>query len=245
MSIECLEAMFQCADPIDMDEGMVAYERYHVMMKTIGDKYGYSVPRVTAVFCALSPNSDYMGNLRSTVTVLEGLNRKLPAESIVVSTYNHCKLRAIKYATGHQTFLETVKGPKIRNFYHNITNPRDTRWVTIDGHMSAIWQNDLKMTMREALIPMRIYREIKDATIKLAFRHFLIPNQLQAILWFTRKRLARSVFLPQLELFGDRTDIWQTIKDVQSIRPYTRNDISMIEHEQARTNHIVDPEFNF
>jgi len=242
--IERLEDMFCRADPIDMDEGMVAYERYHLMMKTIADKYEYDVPTVTAVFCALSPNSDYMGNLRSTVSVLQGVNEARCAEDIVVSTYNHCKLRAMQYAGG-AGFLSTVKGPKIRNFYHNIINPRDTRWVTIDGHMSAIWQGDLKMTMREALIPMRVYREIKDATIKIAFKHFLIPNQMQAILWFTRKRLAQSVYAPQLELFGDRTDIWGTIKDISTIRPYTKSDRSMIEYEQRRTDHRLDPGLNF
>lgn len=242
--IEHLEAMFYRADPIDMDEGLVAYERYNLMMKIIGDKYGYSVPKVTAVFCALSPNSDYKGNLRSTVTVLEALNRHVPSHHIVVSTYNHCKLRAIEYAKG-RSFLESVKGPKIRNFYHNIINPRDTRWVTIDGHMSAIWQNSSTMTMREALIPMRVYREIKDATSKLAFKHFMIPNQMQAILWFTRKRLQRVVYDAQLDLFGDRTDIWGTVKDVSTIHPYTRSDISMIMHEQRRSDRGVDPQFDF
>lgn len=212
--------MFELADRYDVAEGKMAYIRYNTVMQSIADRYHCSLAQTIAVFVSLSPNSDYFGNLRSTVSVLDGLHRGTPYEQIIVSTYNHCKLRAIDYATGRRNFLEETKGPKITNFYHNVLNPLDTRWVTIDGHMSAIWFG-ANMTMREALVTSREYREIAAATKALAFEHFLIPNQLQAILWFTRKRTANVRYQSQGGLFDHANeDLWRTLVDIDIIKPY-------------------------
>jgi hypothetical protein len=219
MSIDNLEAMLRRADPIDLDEGMVAYERYHMVMQRIASRFCWSMPAVTAAFVSLSPNSDYFGNLRSTISLLDGIKRGLGPDQITVSTYGHCKRRAYAYAMGDASFLLETKGPKITNFYHNIVDPRDGRWVTIDGHMSAIWQGK-NLTMREALIPARTYARIRDDLLRLAFRNFMLPNQLQAILWFTRKRVDNIVYDPQLQLFAERGDVWATFRDINQIDPY-------------------------
>jgi hypothetical protein len=213
-----LETMLAQADAVDMREGALAYFRYQEVMHDIASLYDYPLDRVVAVFCALSPNSDYKGNLRSTVSVLRGLREGVPPSDIVVSTYNHCKYRAIEYAKG-QPFLDRVKGPKITNFYHNILNPHDNRWVTIDGHMSAIWQGK-DLTMKEAIIGRRTYNEIAHAVKALAFRQCLLPNQLQAILWFTRKRTARIKYDAQGQLFAASEDLWGTIHLANEIKPY-------------------------
>jgi hypothetical protein len=219
MSIENLESMFGRACPIDLNEGRVAYERYNAVMRGIAEHYGFTLGQVIAAFVSLSPNSDYKGNLRSTVSVLDGIRRGVDPEDVTVATYKHCRRRAYAYAMGHRDFLAETKGPKIMSFYHNVLDPFDNRWVTIDGHMSAIWQNK-KLTMREALIPRRTYIMIRDDVIRLAFRHYLIPNQMQAILWFTRKRVENVVYDPQLQLFGDPSDVWETFRDVRTIHPY-------------------------
>lgn len=243
--IQNLEKMYALADAIDHNEGQLAYLRYHQLMKAIAAFYNYPLQAVIAVFVSLSPNNDYFGNLRSTLSVLQGLNDGRRSEDITVSTYNHCKERAIEYALGRRCFLEETKGPKILNFYHNILDPNDTRWVTIDGHMTAIWRGE-NLTMREALVSAREYREIASAIKSLAFRMFLVPNQLQAILWFTRKRLFRVKFDPQMDLIRlADNDVWKTIHNIEDIRPYDpprdRSDINeriRLQVEQARN--IVD-----
>lgn len=233
--------MLRLADDIDRNEGLLAYARYNELLRAVATKYGFSIEAVIAVFVSLSPNSDYNGNLRSMVSVLEGLNNGLDATDITVSTYGHCKIRAIEYATGRRNFLAETKGPKITNFYHNCLDPLDTRWVTIDGHMSAIWQGKA-MTMREGLIPLRTYREIAAAVKAIAFYHHLIPNQLQAILWFTRKRLFRVKFDPQGDLIDHANgDVWKTLKNVDSIKPYTRSEPR--ERIQTSRNVPVAPTF--
>lgn len=215
------ERMFHKADKYDFQEGLVAYQRYHIVMRRIGDHYGFDHRDVAAVFCSLSPNSDYKGNLRSTVSVLEGVNDGVDQELVTVSTYKHCRRRAWAYARGDKFFPAETKGLKILNFYYNICDPEDMRWVTIDGHMSAIWQGK-DLTMREALVKPSVYAEMKADLIKVAFRHFMLPNQMQAVLWFTRKRTSRVMYDPQLELFADRGDVWKTLVDPRDIVPYPR-----------------------
>jgi hypothetical protein len=222
VSINNLESMFAKTDAIDLDEGMLAYDRYHMVMQAIAEKYKYPVDIVTAVFCALSPNSDYWGNLRSTVSVLQGVQEGREASEITVSTYGHCKLRAISYAKREAEFLAVVKGLKITSFYHNITNPTDNRWVTVDGHMTCIWAG-VNLTMKNALVITRDhYDDIHDDIIRVAFKHFMRPNQMQAVLWFCRKRISNVVYDPQLQLFGNRNDVWGTYRDVETIKPYPK-----------------------
>lgn len=228
--------MFKRADPIDLAEGMVAYERYNIVMRRIAEKYEFPLDRVCAVFCSLSPNSDYWGNLRSTVSVLQGINEQRPDTDIVVSTYRHCMLRAISYARGLREFEIETKGPKVINFYHNILAPHSQRWVTIDGHMVAIWKNTPKATMKESLVTRREYVQIADDCKALAFRNFLLPNQMQAILWFARKRLLNVKYDPQHELFAERADAWRTLRDVESIKPYSKRDGQDIKRRLQQQN---------
>lgn len=207
------------ADDTDKAEGMLAYQRYHIVMQHLAGEYGFPLPAVCAAFCALSPNSDYKGNLRSTVSVLAGVRDGVPAELIQVATYRHCMFRAYSYVAEGVDFLSTVKGPKIRNFYQNIMDPFDWHSCTIDGHMSAMWQ-DRNLTMKEAIIRPGEYEEIKEGVSRLAFHQFMLPNQMQAILWFTRKRTLNVVYDGQHKLFGDPTDLWETLAHARDIQPF-------------------------
>lgn len=217
--IDNLRQWFARADCIDIAEGVLAYPRYHQVMTDFSQCYDVPKERVVAAFVALSPNNDYYGNLRSLASVLHGVRTGKDWDKIVVSTYGHCKTRALQYVVGSLDFLTTARGHKIKNFYHNIITPTDNRYVTIDGHMSSIWNGKIQ-TMKEAIIKPHQYRVIADAVKLCAFEQFLLPNQYQAILWFTRKRVLRVRYDGQLALFSPRDDVWQTLRDVSKVLPY-------------------------
>lgn len=222
--LAALMKMFRAADATDIAEGALAYERYHIVMQRLADHYGFTIQQTCAVFCALSPNSDYRGNLRSTASVLHGLASGTPYQDITVSTYKHCRDRALLYATGVVDFMGTVKGHKTRNFYMNIMDPSDPAWVTIDGHMSAIWQGR-DLTMKDALIKPRVYKVMADDVKTLAEHHGMLPHQMQAVLWFTRKRTRAIKYDPQASLFAPRDDLWATLQHPEDIQPYpTQNE---------------------
>ena len=90
MAVEHLEWMFKQADALDQSEGARAYVGYHAIMCELADRFDTPLDRVTATFVSLSPNSDYIGNLRSTLSVLQGIQRGLAPERIITSSYGHC-----------------------------------------------------------------------------------------------------------------------------------------------------------
>lgn len=233
MTYERLKLAYWQADKIDHAEGLVAYQRYHDLMQSIADKYGSTLYRVIAVFVSLSPNSTYHHNLRSAVSTLKAIQEGVPVEAVQVATYRHCLLRAYAYGTGEADFFAKTRGPKITNFFHNIMNPADTRWVTIDGHMSALWQGEA-LTMRDALVSLRMYRTIAADVKRLAFEEFILPQQMQAILWFVRKRLLNIGFNSQTDILqiGDQ---WKTARNADDIEPYPWRHVGPEHMGSART----------
>lgn len=219
MSYANLKTILRKADEIDIQEGRLAYARYNELLSEIAEHYDFGLRQTVAAFAALSPNNDYFGNLRSLVSVLHGIRRGVDCHDITVSTYKACRNRAYGYATDAVSFEDTVRGPKIRAFYFNILDPADKRHVTIDGHMAAAFRNN-DGTMKENIVRPSEYRAIAETVKRLASREKLIPNQVQAIIWFTRKRLLNVKYDGQFELFGDPTDRWKTKISLTDIRPY-------------------------
>jgi hypothetical protein len=203
-----LKALLDQADADDLAEGKLAYERYHKVIDWFSDSYGVAFDRTLAAFVALSPNNDYYSNLRSLASVLQW--RDEDPNAITVSTYNHCKLRALSYIKGEATFLDTAKGPKIRSFYLNILNPLDPLPVTVDGHMHAAYAGK-RWTMKEAIVRPKQYDAISSVVRHVAADCGLIGCQAQATIWFARKRTLGIVYKPQLDLFCDPSDKWHTL----------------------------------
>lgn len=213
-----LAKWFARADDIDVAEGIAAYPRYRIVMEVFAERFGYPLDRTVAAFVALSPNTDYLSNLRSLVSVMSGLRDGRDRDKIVVSTYNHNRDRAIRYLTGEAAFVDPSRGLKISAFYDNILKPDSVR-VTVDGHVVGVWL-DQPVTMKEATVSRRSYREIENEVRRLAFYHHLRSYEMQAILWFTRKRVLGIKFDPQLALFGDNSDRWGVIAQAEGLEPY-------------------------
>jgi hypothetical protein len=215
-----IRRVLDAADETDISEGRVSYWRYHEVLRNLADFYGVPFPAAVAVFCSLSPNNDYKGNLRSAATVIRGFVEGVPRDRIRVTTYNHCRDRAFSYLDGSDQFVTKTRGKKILSFYTNIVNPMDARPVTIDGHAVNIWTG--KRRILKAIVGGFNYETVADDYRDVAARAGLVPNQLQAITWFAWKRIHTIVYPGrQLELFRDvSADLWQTLVDPAAIDCY-------------------------
>lgn len=217
-----LTAMFAQADSVDLSEGRHSYERYHKVMQDLSDLYGVAIDRVIAAFCALSPNNDYAGNLRSLVTLLYAYCHEWPVDEIECSTYRHCLLRAFGYVMGDVNFLDDATGRKIRAFYKNVLNPEDRSCVTVDGHICATWRGE-RLTMKQAIVKgNKEYDAIEQAIMVLACKANIRPNQYQAVLWFTRKRVFNIKAEMHRDMFLPADDVWRTYRDVKAIKPFNK-----------------------
>jgi len=199
--IKNIELVLAQSDFVDLTEGKTAYERYNEVLRSIADYYSMGFVQTVAAFVALSPNNDYVGNLRSLITLIVGFKNNIPVEQITTSTYKQCRNRAYNYLTGEKDFLVETGGPKTINFYFNILKPKDTKYVTIDGHMYGVWHGERFRMVEVAHLKIPYSKIASDFKI-VAKRNNLIPNQLQATLWFTWKRINNVIYNPQLSLLN-------------------------------------------
>ncbi|MER9706047.1 hypothetical protein NKJ10_17630 [Mesorhizobium sp. M0204] len=219
MMLANLMRMYLAADATDRAEGARAYARYHGLMGRIADRYGTDLARVVGGFVALSPNSDYVGNVRSLISVLDGIRDGRPCHDITVSTYKHCRNRAYAYLTGKEDFMTHAKGLKTRAFYMNVLDPTDPDYVTVDGHIYGAWVGQ-NLTMKKALVSPRKYRVVEADLKLLAAVLGKIPNEVQATIWFARKRVLGIKYNAQLGLFAPADDKWGTSLDLATLRAY-------------------------
>lgn len=220
MRCDNIRRVLDRADDIDYSEGLIAYYRYRETMHRFAGFYGFPLEPVTAAFVAMSPNNDYKGNLKSLATLLMGVRYRWDLDEITVTTYKACRNRAFNFLTGRSEFLEATRGPKTRAFYQNIINPLDENSVTIDGHMLSIWHGAY-MTMKEAVRSRYRYNDVADGFRKVAAERELIPSQVQAICWFTWKRINNAVYNPQLKLFS-AGDQWGNVVSPFDVKPFER-----------------------
>jgi hypothetical protein len=217
MSKENIIKVYEQVDAIDREEGLVAYARYHESLYYYSRKYRIPLPRVIGAFSALSPNNDYTKNLRSLVTLLEGMRWGADVEDCTVSTYKACRWRAWQYLHGLD-FLQATKGHKTRNFYRNILDPDDPEPITIDGHMACV-SIGRHMTMKDVVRARFKYQVLAANFVDVAAHVGLLPNQLQAMLWFTWKRINNVIYKPQLDMFRENNQ-WGTLVDPSTILPF-------------------------
>jgi len=218
MFIDNLAKIYSLADDIDISEGMEAYRNYNQLFRSIASYFNVGFVQTVAAAVSLSPNNDYMGNLRSLVTVILAVKGKISIKNVKTSTYHHCAARAYNYLTGEYDFVLETTGPKIYNFYCNILIPEDPRFVTIDGHMHNVWIGK-KRTMHDSMMSAKKYNQIAEDFKKFARRKKIIPNQLQAILWFTWKRINMIRYNPQPSLFCNG-DYWGLKIKPEDIVPF-------------------------
>jgi len=186
-----VQAQATLAETLD---GCEAYRRYNTLLRTMVAETGHSLRTACGVFSALSPNNDYLGNLRDASILLRAQAAGSPITAFRVHTYGSNKRKAWAIAGGVDP-ADAITAPKTRNFFLNLLDPGNPEPVTIDGHMFNIW-NGSKLplasrdpTRRVVGMTGKRYQEIADELRKFAAWNGLIPNQAQAILWLTWRRL--------------------------------------------------------
>ncbi len=181
------------ADRVDIATGMGAFQGYNALMKALATEFRQSEENVTGVFAALSPNSDYKTNVSSARTMLAAHNRGAAIDDFKVTTYKNNKRKAWSILEGRRP-LDVIVAKKTRSFYLNIIAPFHPWPVTIDGHMYSVWMLK-RFNMIEAQVGSGKKYDRISSDFRLAAKAVgILPNQLQAICWFTWKRVNRISF---------------------------------------------------
>jgi hypothetical protein len=211
MSIGNLFEVFEQCTKSDYEEALGAYYRYNQIMREMSTTYGLSVEIVAAVFSALSPNNDYIGNLRDARKLLQfSRDPMLTIDDFKVSTYGHNKRKAWAVSRGALPPEEAFPSRKTYNFWKNTVDPSNPHFVTIDGHMfhasrgqkgNVVGSRKANGRTSGALVNEKTYDEISDHVKRIAKVVDLIPNQVQAVIWLTYKRIHGKLYSKQTEFF--------------------------------------------
>ena len=157
-----------------------------------------NVEKMAGAFCALSPNNSEDSNWRDLESMWQAWRQGKVLKDVSVHTYGANKSKAKQILTGQHP-LTVLNGRKTRSMYHNIVEPQDRTYVTVDGHMVSVWQGK-RLTMDQAVLTDKEYTVIEAGIKIIALRAGLIPCQLQAILWLAHRRIHRVFYKPQLAL---------------------------------------------
>jgi hypothetical protein len=152
----------------ELEGGLKWYQEAHEYCKELSEEFGISLSKVCGIVSALSPLKEW------------GLNKRIAKQYLEGKRNVHTKLQITKCDLIMQgkNIDVVLGGLKTINFYHNLLNPKDRRYCTIDTHI--MW-----MYPYPNLTPKR-YQKIKKDFIDYSE---LIPNQVQAQAWLTIKRI--------------------------------------------------------
>jgi hypothetical protein len=120
--------------------------------------------------------------------------------TIKSGTYPPNVLKAKKIYRAESGYEVHVSGPKVEAFFDNLTNPRESRAVTVDSHILRASQGNAALEVTGS-ISVSIREEITRVITGIAERESLLPSQVQAIIWSAWKRMTGSRNTEQFQKF--------------------------------------------
>lgn len=174
--LQNIEGLLNSAAPSFFEEGKQWYWEANEFAKTLGLKYDLPLWKTSALISALSPMKEW------------NLNKRLTEEFILGKRDIHFGLQVNKCLaimelnSWSSNLVDSILvGKKTTSFYHNILEPDNPNWTTIDTHIvnSLLWQG-------ANITPQRY--DILESCIKSYSREIdLIPCQTQATIWLCHK----------------------------------------------------------
>lgn len=150
----------------------------------LSKKYSVSYDKTCAVIAALSPACNWNQNKRDAELLIICFVTGANISDFAFSTYGPNVVKALNILNSNknpESFFSVKTGAKTLNFYHNILNPNDSDYVTIDRHAAAVYEG--RKTSGSVRLTPKQYANIASAYIATAKELNMLPNQLQAVLW--------------------------------------------------------------
>jgi hypothetical protein len=164
----------------------------------LAGKFHVSLETSAGVIAALSPGRNWTENIYDAETFLAEYSkgargRYLPA----VGTYGGKNLRKAERIAAGADPLDVLGGPKVRAFYRCIVNPESREDVCIDRHSKCAAYG--VKTAENSLVKLSEYDHIADHYRRCARQVGVLPNQFQAVVWVTWRRLSGVLAQQDLE----------------------------------------------
>ena len=183
--------IYKSASQDQINYGKMAYVNYHNSLAILADEHKMEFSLVVAAFATLSPSVNIDHNFevcKNLVVFVKNGGTKPQLKQVKYKGYHTMLQKAYDYLTSWSDFEGSLgkKTQKIRHFYHNILEPENCEYVTIDRHAIAIYMGREVTEQERAKIfnSPKQYRLIADAYKNTAKKLNILPCELQAIVWY-------------------------------------------------------------
>lgn len=168
-----LDSVIKRATLNEIEEGKAWYSKCREYCVEISKEFGVELERVIGVFSALSPQKSYSVNKRILKDYFQG-KRNI-----------HTKIQVSKcdWIMRGDDIKKCLGGLKTVNFYHNILNPSDSNWCTIDRHILNIFNERPKPTPKQ-------YNQLKQVCIDYSKQIQWVTPTTQAVAWIVIRQKA-------------------------------------------------------
>lgn len=175
-----LKRLYNRMTETEINQGLVWYEDAHQYAQYLADKYQLRLEQTCGIISALSPSVRWNRNKLEAEWLIQSNLEDCITDDFNFTTYGSGVIKAqrIYHDEQFQWFNEKT-GPKTYNFYHNILNPTDKNYLTVDRHCYYTVHGEQSTSQ----VRGPRYRKIVELYTKTANKLNIIPNQLQAILW--------------------------------------------------------------
>lgn len=156
----------------EITEGKMWYLNAHQYCLALSKEFNISLEKVCGICAALSPLKSWPVNKNITRSYLEGKR----------NVHTGLQVRKCDWIMRGDNIEKCLGGLKTVNFFHNILNPPDIEWATIDRHMLWMFNESPSLSPKQ-------YNSLKDSMIEYAKTNQWITSELQAVTWLTVKRI--------------------------------------------------------
>lgn len=164
--IQQIESVISKSTETEKENGMSWYQEAHQYADQLSKEFNVTLEIACAIIAVLSPMKRWDLNKRIAKQFLEGKRNV------------HTRLQTMKgeaILRGEDIEL-CLGGLKTINFYHNILNPKEDQWITIDRHIIYMFG------ARPTLSPKQ-YQKLKKPFVEYSKDKELVGCQYQAICW--------------------------------------------------------------
>lgn len=159
----------------------------------LSQDFEISIDKVAGILSALSPGVNWPTNKRDAIYLIQahsgmkvGLHR--------FSTYGRNVQKAAAIFNGKKDAFNPKTGAKTWNFFWNILDPSDPRYVTIDRHMVEFMTGE-----KYEGLTFKKYEQFANEVKEAADIVGVLPNVLQAVVWTNQRH--RKIHGNQLRLW--------------------------------------------
>lgn len=168
-----LDLVIKQATSIEIQEGKTWYYKARDYCVELSEEFGIELEKVVGIVAALSVQKRWDLNKRISRQYLQG-KRNI-----------HTKTQVSKcdWIMRGDNIEKCLGGLKTVNFYHNILNPEDSNYCTIDLWMLRIFNERPKVTPKQ-------YNQLKQVCIDYSNQIKWVTPTTQAVAWIVARQKA-------------------------------------------------------